>query len=204
MKIGLSVNFLDISPSSPWTLLVTFSQTSHTDAFLSSSVISPRLYCLLIAETFSFPSAIIASLFLLVTTSWIEKVIPATVEYLNPKSLSLSNITDVSVVLYNLKIWAIIFCNVFLSNGLVISISLIAFLISVPGAKKNLSGVTPLIFSFDGSLMNGNVSGNISLKIILPAVVTKYLSFTSSTKNLYLNDETGRAILVCNVISLLS
>ena len=41
---------------------------------------------------------------------------------------------------------------------------------------KYLAGVTPSIFSVVGSFKYGNESGNISLKIILPGVVTKYLS----------------------------
>ena len=39
-------------------------------------------------------------------------------------------------------------------------------------------------------------SGNISLNLILPTVVTKYLSFCCSVNSLYLNEFTGIAILV--------
>ena len=60
------------------------------------------------------------------------------------------------------------------------------------------------MFSSLGSLTYGNESGNISLNLILPTVVTKYLSFLSSVNNLCLNELTGIAILVCNVISRLS
>ena len=132
------------------------------------------------------------------------KVIPEIVEYLKPKSFNLSSIIDVSVVLYLLNIWAMICCKVFLAKALFIGIFLTASLISVPGSKKNLLGVKPSIFSLLGSLIYGKVSGNISLNINLPAVVTKYLPFASSANILYLNELTGTTILVCKVISLLS
>ena len=65
-------------------------------------------------------------------------------------------------------------------------------------------GVILEIFSSVGSLINANESGKISLNLIFPTVVTKYLPFWLSVNYLYLNESTGIAIRVCNVISLLS
>ena len=76
--------------------------------------------------------------------------------------------------------------------------------IFTPLSKKYLDGVIPSIFAFVASLIYWYVSGNISLNINFPTVVTKYLSFTSSTNILYLNEETGSTILVWSVISFLS
>ena len=99
IKIGLSTSLLAISSSSAWTLSFASFHVSITLLNLSSSVIRPRLYCLLILSTNFWLSPTILSLSLLVTTSAILIVIPAIVEYLNPKSFKLSSIVEVSVVL---------------------------------------------------------------------------------------------------------
>ena len=74
----------------------------------------------------------------------------------------------------------------------------------MPFSKKYLLGVILLIFSSVGSLIYANVSGKISLNLIFPTVVTKYLPFWLSVNNLCLNESTGKAIRVCRVISRLS
>ena len=204
MKIGLSLFDFAIAASSPWTLSWTPFQTSHTELCLSSSVIKPRLYCLLIFSTISWPSLRYSCLCSDTTISAIEKVIPATVENLNPKSFNLSSIILVSVVLKRLKTWAIIFCKSFLPNAGIKGILAISSGIFTPWSKKNFIGVIPSIFSFVASSKYWKASGNISLNLILPTVVTRYLSCTSSINNLCLKLLTGKAILVWRVISLLS
>ena len=99
MKIGLSTSVFEIFSSSSLTWSVALFHVSITLENLSSSVIKPRLYCLLILSTNTWVSATIAFLFLLISTSAILTVIPEIVEYLNPKSFKLSSIVDVSVVL---------------------------------------------------------------------------------------------------------
>ena len=81
-----------------------------------------------------------------------DTVIPATVEYLNPKSFNLSSIIEVSVVLYLLNTCAIIHSKVFLTKGLGISIFLTSSGILAPIGIKYLLGVIPSIFSFVPSL----------------------------------------------------
>ena len=99
MNIGLVRDLSAISWSSAWTRSLALYQTLITLSYLSSSVIKPLEYCLLILSTVFLESAIILDLELLVATSCVETVAPLTVEYLNPKSLSLSSIIEVSVVL---------------------------------------------------------------------------------------------------------
>ena len=204
MNIGLSGFSSDIRFKSSATSSDALFHWAHTASCLSSSVIKPLWYCLLILSTTSCARATISSFLSVVITSAADTVIPAIVEYLNPKSFNLSSIIDVSVVLYLLNTWAMICPKVFLTNGATSGISLITFGISVPISSKYLLGVNPSILSLVPSFRYGNVSGKISLKIILPAVVTKYLSFWSSINNLCLNELVGRAILVWSVISLLS
>ena len=52
------------------------------------------------------------------------------------------------------------------------------------------------MFSSDPSFMYWNESGNISLNINFPGVVTKYFPLYVSGNTLCLNDETGIAIRV--------
>ena len=99
MNIGLSTSVLAYSSSSFWTSFLASFHVSITLLNLSSLVIKPRVYCLLIVSTILLASSIIFPLFLLVVTSATDTVIPAIVEYLKPKSLSLSSIIEVSVVL---------------------------------------------------------------------------------------------------------
>ena len=136
MNIGLSICSLAILASSPWTLSCTLFHTSHTELCLSSSVIKPRLYCLLICSTLSWPSFKYSCLWADTTISDIENVIPAIVENLNPKSFNLSSIIEVSVVLKRLNTWAITFCKSFLPNGLASGILLISSGILRPWSKK--------------------------------------------------------------------
>ena len=103
MNIGLSTSSFEYFSSSACTLPLALFQTSITFLNLSSSVIKPLWNCLFIFSTNSLPSFNISGLFLLVTISLIATVIPALVEYLNPKSFNLSRNTDVSVVLYLLN-----------------------------------------------------------------------------------------------------
>ena len=75
-------------------------QMSTTFSYLSRSVIKPRLNCLLTLSTSACALATISGFFSASLTSAIEIEIPDNVEYLKPKSLSLSSIIDVSVVWY--------------------------------------------------------------------------------------------------------
>ena len=99
MKIGLSKSALAFSWSSAWTLSLAAFHVSTTFSYLSWSVIKPRLYCLLILSTTFWASRTISGFLSLLTTSAIDTVIPAIVEYLNPKSFNLSSMIEVSVVL---------------------------------------------------------------------------------------------------------
>ena len=204
MNNGLSKSFSLIALSSFLTSSVALVQTSITLWYLSPSVIKPLWYCLLILSTLALAASIISPFFSLLTTSAIDTVIPAIVEYLKPKFFNLSSIIDVSVVLYLLNTWAINWPKVFWTNGVTSSILAISSGMLEPIGKKYLSGVIPSILALVPSSTYGNVSGNISLNLILPTVVTKYLSLCSSVNNLYLNELTGIAILVCRVISFLS
>ena len=103
-------------------------------------------------------------------------LIPDLVEYLNPISFNLSSITDVSVVWYLLYIWAINLLNTPLLNASTKGILATSSGIFDPFSKKYFAGVTFSIFSDELSLIYWKESGNISLKINLPGVVTKYLS----------------------------
>ena len=172
MNIGLSTSCLEYCSSSFWTFIFALFQTSITFLNLSSSVIKPLLNCLFILSTNSFPSFNISPLFLLVTISLIAIVIPAFVEYLKPKSFNLSRNIEVSVVLYLLNTCAITLSKSPFANGLVKSISFIFSFISSP----LLEGIIFSIFSLLASFTYWNVSGNISLNLILPTVVIKYLS----------------------------
>ena len=99
MKIGLSISVWETPSSSALTSSVALFHVSITLLNLSSSVIKPRLYCLLILSTTFWAASTILCLSLLISTSAILTVIPEIVEYLNPKSFKLSSIVDVSVVL---------------------------------------------------------------------------------------------------------
>ena len=80
MKIGFSKSLLAISCNSSWTLSLAPFQVSITLLYLSSSVIKPRLYCLLILSTNFCASATISPFLSLVLTSDILTVTPAIVE----------------------------------------------------------------------------------------------------------------------------
>ena len=95
---------------------------------------------------------IISGFFSLLTISATDTVIPATVEYLKPKSFNLSSITEVSVVLYLLNTWAIIHSKVFLTKGFGNSILATSSGILAPIEIKYLLGVIPSILSFVPSL----------------------------------------------------
>ena len=99
MNIGFVGLAAAIPLSSASTWFLTPFQTSITEVYLSKSVIKPLWNCLLILSTLAWPASIYSCLCWLVIISIILNVIPEIVEYLNPKSLSLSSIIEVSVVL---------------------------------------------------------------------------------------------------------
>ena len=118
-------------------------------------------------------------------TSLAATVIPASVEYLNPKSFSLSSILDVSVVRATFKTWEIKSAKNPFLKAETTGIPLMVSLIFTPLSIKNLSSIVPVKLSGVGSLMKLNFCGaysvgKISLKINFPYVVTKYFSRCSS------------------------
>ena len=153
MKIGLSGLAFAIWLSSFWTSSFILNQTSTTLLYLSSSVISPRLYCFSIFWTSFSPFSIISDLLLHSKISASEIVIPDLVDSLNPKSFILSSIIEVSVVWYLLNTSAIICSSVPFLNGSTSGILAIFSLMFWPLSTKYLLGVIPWIFSSVGSLI---------------------------------------------------
>src|SRR5690606_15645034 len=173
----LSLSNSDINPD--WILPRTSVHLSMTNFLRSASVRSPSSYHSSISAIW-FSVASIKSFFLEYTLiSANEIVIPATVEYLNPKSFNLSNILEVSEMWNNLKTLAITSDKNFFLNGSGEGIEANASFGFTPFEMKYISGVFSSKLNELGSLTYGNVSGKISLKINLPNVVTKYLSFCS-------------------------
>src|SRR5690606_1255901 len=107
------------------------------------------------------------------TMSDADTVIPATVEYLNPKSFSLSNILDVSLIWNCLNTSAMMDDRYFLPNAFGAGIASITVLTLTPFLTKYLSGVWLSRLSSVGSFKNGNELGKMLLKMTLPSVVIK-------------------------------
>ena len=95
-----------------------------------------------------------------------------------------SSRAEVSVVRKRLKISAMIFPRFFFLNGGLSSSLLIASLISPPSGKKYLAGTPSVKLALFGSCKYGRPSGMMSLKRILPTVVSKTLCFCSSVHGL--------------------
>ena len=147
IESGFSTSCFNISPSLPCTLVVASVHNLITLLCLSSSVIRPRLNCLLIFSIVALVSSIIVSFSWLTGISESEIVIPDLVLYLNPISFSLSKNIEVSVVLYLLNIWAIIFPKSFLIKAGTHGILATSSGKFLPFSIKNLSGVITSMFS---------------------------------------------------------
>ena len=82
-------------------------------------------------------------------------------------------ISEVPSVLYRLNTSAMTFDKSFFLNSGFSGMAAIASLMFVPNGRKNLSGVACKLALLT-SLIYGKSAGNISLKMTLPTVVTKY------------------------------
>ncbi len=169
----------------------------------SLSVNCPRLCKVLSCAALALPDATCTSLSAVVETSDNATVIPATVEYLKPKSFKSSKIGAKSSIGKRLNISPITIPRFFFLKSSLIGIAAMYSFTFVPMSTKNLSGVATK-FSALVVIKYGKSVGKTSLKIIFPIVVINNWVFCFSLKPVLTIELALTATLVCKCTSFAS